>query len=105
MLSPFLQSKINNGVPSLGESVRLFRTSHAAQSVAFIEAAGAAAANFAISIMVARTYDAATFSGYITALSAAFVAIAFLRISFTTPGAIKPDHWYNRKLRSPPYTY
>lgn len=71
-----------------------------ARSAAFLEAANAAAANFLISIFVARSYDAATFSGYITALSAAFVAIAFLRISLTTPSAIKPDIWHKRKLRA-----
>lgn len=68
------------------------------RSVALLEASGAAVTNFAISIFVARTYDATIFSGYITALSVAFISVAFLRFSLITPAAVKSDTWYNRKL-------
>ncbi len=67
-------------------------------ALVFCEAAMTALANFTISITVARIYDKTVFSGYITALSAAFVAIAVLRISFTMPSAVRPDSWYWRKL-------
>ena len=65
---------------------------------ALLEAGSAAAANFAVSIVIARTYDSEVFSGYLTALSAAFIVIAFLRVSFSMPSAVKPDTWYRRKL-------
>jgi O-antigen/teichoic acid export membrane protein len=77
----------------------LFETLRSARVAALIEAAVAAACNFLISVFVARSFDAAVFSGYITALSAAFVAIAFLRVSFVTPTAVKPDAWYHAKLK------
>lgn len=76
----------------------MLRHIKSARSFALLEAVSAAVANFAISIVIARTYDAAIFSGYLTALSAAFIAIAFLRVSFTMPCAVKPDSWYARKL-------
>lgn len=65
---------------------------------ALMEAVTAAATNFAISVVIARSYSAATFSGYLTALSAAFVAMAFVRVSFSMACAVKPESWYARKL-------
>jgi O-antigen/teichoic acid export membrane protein len=66
--------------------------------LALIEAVTAAATNFALSIVIARTYSATTFSGYLTSLSAVFVAAAFIRVSFSMPCAVRSDSWYVRKL-------
>jgi O-antigen/teichoic acid export membrane protein len=101
MLSSGLQVEpVNRPIFHLLNKAHVLTKRHAAQYVAFLEAGGSAAINFAISIFIARSFDAETFSGYITALSAAFVMIAFIRISFTTPCAVKPNHWYLRRLKA-----
>lgn len=68
------------------------------RALALGEATVAAACNFAVSIVAARRFDAASFAGYVTALSAVFVAIAFLRVVFVTPSTIRADSWYMRRM-------
>lgn len=78
--------------------LRLAGLAAAPRTLALVEATAAAACNFAVSIVAARSFDAAHFAGYVTALSATFIAIAFLRVVFVTPTTIRADWWYARRL-------